>query len=45
MVDMESIACTVKFDTPIAAGTPEISPVLGFRDNPRGSEPETIDHV
>jgi hypothetical protein len=29
----------MKANEPLAAGTPEITPVLGFRDKPAGSAP------
>lgn len=41
----ESAACTVKFDVPLAVGTPESAPVLALRFKPGGRAPALTDHV
>ena len=40
----ESVAVTVKLDTPDAVGFPEMTPVLGSSDSPAGRDPEVTDH-
>ena len=42
---VESLTCAVKLKGPAVVGVPEISPVLGLRVNPRGSEPEVIEKL
>ena len=37
--DSESLTCTVKFEVPLVAGVPEITPLLAFRVKPAGRLP------
>lgn len=41
----ESATVAVKLKVPLAAGVPEIRPVLAARLRPAGRLPEVIDHV
>lgn len=41
----ESAACTVKFEVPLAVGTPETKPVLALRLKLAGSAPAITDQV
>jgi hypothetical protein len=41
----ESVSWSVKLLVPVAVGVPEMTPVLGFKVSPAGSEPLITDHV
>ncbi len=43
--ELESAACTVKFDVPAVVGVPAIAPVAAFNVNPAGSVPTVTDQV
>ena len=43
--DAESVTFTVTGNDPVAVGTPERTPVAGFRVSPPGSVPDAIDQV
>lgn len=43
-VGAESDTCTVKFDTPVVVGVPEIIPVLALSASPEGKLPDVTDH-
>jgi len=40
-----SVTCTVKLESPVAVGVPDISPVGPSRTRPSGRAPETTDHA
>ena len=41
-VPVASCACAVKIEIPTVVGVPEMMPVVGDRERPAGSAPETM---